>query len=188
MARPPRTEFGAARRRAPMTSGISRGSYGTWAMPASAPRVACTTIARRRQSWTRRAMAYKWSAEVDTAQTAYLGHPTLGEPVGGDRRRHPLVVGEAQDLPGGVEDLGGPQLGALEVEALDLVGHLDHAAGVDHVVGRVEDAAFLEELLDARVGELVVGTAGDHLGAQGGHGVVVERAAEGAGRVDVDIG
>src|SRR4051794_33254547 len=39
MARPPRTEFGAARRRAPMTSGISRGSYGTWEGPPSAPRV-----------------------------------------------------------------------------------------------------------------------------------------------------
>ena len=58
---------------------------------------------------------------------------------------------------GGVEDPGRAQLGPLEVEALDLVGHLDHAARVDHVVGRVEDAALGEQLLDAGVGELVVG-------------------------------
>src|SRR5690349_8111504 len=104
MARPPRTEFGAARRRAPMTSGISRGSYGTWTTPPSAPRVACTTIARRRLSQTGRAMADKRSPQVDTAQTSHLGHSALGEPVGGERRRHSLVVGEAEDLPGGVED------------------------------------------------------------------------------------
>ena len=39
------------------------------------------------------------------------------------------------------------------------------AAGVHAVVGRVEDAALLELLLDARVGELVVGRAADDLGA-----------------------
>src|SRR5689334_7108157 len=130
MARPPRTEFGAARRRAPMTSGISRGSYGTWTMPPSAPRVACDTAARRGFYTAERAasgptappatlnrtkrLSRPVSAEIDRAQTADLGHPLLGQPVGRDRGRDVLFVGEREDSLGGLEDAGGAQLGPLE--------------------------------------------------------------------------
>src|ERR1700750_1233889 len=109
MARPPRTEFGAARRRAPMTSGISRGSYGTWTMPRSAPRVACDTVASCRVS--------RGSPEVDGPEAADLGHSALREAVGGHRRRHSLVVGEAQNALGRSEDPGRPEFRPFEVEA-----------------------------------------------------------------------
>ncbi len=68
---------------------------------------------------------------------------------------------------------------------MELVRDLDHAAGVHHVVGRVEDAPVGEVLLDARVGELVVGRAADHLRGQHADGLVAEGAAERAGRVHV---
>ena len=43
----------------------------------------------------------------------------------------PSARGEGEDPGRGVEDLGGPLLGPLEREALELVGDLDQAAGVD---------------------------------------------------------
>ena len=77
-------------------------------------------------------------------------------------------------------------LAPVEVEAVQLVGDLDDTAGVHHVVRRVEDPAVGEVLLDARVGELVVGRAAHDRRGQHRHGVVVQRAAERAGRVDVE--
>ena len=79
--------------------------------------------------------------------------------------------------------------GPLEVEAVQLVGDLDHPAGVHAVVRRVEDAALGQQLLDAGVGELVVGAAADQPAPQ-------QRprprrssaAAERARRVDVQVG
>ncbi len=68
---------------------------------------------------------------------------------------------------------------------MQLVGHLDDAAGVHHVVRRVEDATVGQVLLDAGVGQLVVGRAADHLRGQRRYGLVVQRAAEGARRVHV---
>src|SRR5690606_26137050 len=65
------------------------------------------------------------------------------------------------------------------------VGDLDHAAGVHHVVRRVEDPAVREVLLHTRVGQLVVGGAADDLGGEHRHGVVVERPAQRTGGVDV---
>ncbi len=90
----------------------------------------------------------------------------------------PSVLGEREDLPGRAVDLGGPALGPLEVEPGQLVGDLDHASRVDHVVGGVEDAPVGQQFLDAGVGQLVVGPAADDAGPQGRHGVVVQRAAE----------
>src|SRR5690606_6074825 len=114
-------------------------------------------------------------------------HSSLSEPIGGDGGRYTLLLRHLENLRCRVEDLRGLCPGAFHVEAADLVGHLDHAAGVDHVVGSVEDAALRELLLHTGVGELVVrGTAHD-LGAQQGDGVVVQRAAERAGGQHVDV-
>src|SRR5207302_10462636 len=77
----------------------------------------------------------------------------------------------------------GPRSG-LRV-ALDLVRDLDEAAGVDDVVGGVEDPALLELLLDARVRQLVVGRTADDLRLQDAHDVVGQRTAQSARRVDV---
>ena len=53
-----------------------------------------------------------------------------------------------------------------KLKPADLVRDLDHPAGIDHVVGRVDDAAVGEQLLDAGVSQLVVGAAADDLGVQ----------------------
>ena len=45
-------------------------------------------------------------------------------------------------------------------------GAVQDAAGVDHVVGRVEDAALVQAVGERGVGELVVGRAGDDAAAQ----------------------
>src|SRR3712207_7849203 len=53
---------------------------------------------------------------------------------------------------------------------------------------RPHDPARLQEVGDAVVGQLVVRRAGDDPAAQLGHGLVVEDTAQGARRVDVDLG
>src|SRR5215470_2253973 len=118
------------------------------------------------------------ATEPDAAQPADLRHPPLRHPVSGDRGRHALLLREREYLLRGVEDLLGPGLGPLEAEAVELVGDLDHASRVDQVVGRVDDAMLLEQLLHAWVGELVVRSAADHPGPQGRYGLGIDRAAE----------
>ena len=76
-------------------------------------------------------------------------------------------------------------LRAVEREAVPLVLDLDDAAGVHQVVRRVEDAALDQLLGHVRGGELVVRAAADDAGGQHRHGLLVEGAAERAGRVDV---
>src|SRR5262245_53437121 len=158
---------GAARRRAPMTSGISRGSYGTQVLASSAPRAplhvnvappnclicdgkglcaesvvtpgpVLTGHPDRSLQWTgaprTEARRSAYPLDADRTQAPDFGHPALGEPVGGRRGGYALAVGQRQDLLGGVVNLGRAQLRPLEVEALDLVGDLDHAARVHHVV------------------------------------------------------
>ena len=69
-----------------------------------------------------------------------------------------------------------------------LVGDLDHAAGVDEVVGAVDDAPLGEPVVDAVVDQLVVGAAAHDRRPQHLGDLVVERAAERARRVDVERG
>src|SRR4029078_12894945 len=74
------------------------------------------------------------------------------------------------------------------LQGADLASHVDDAAAVDNVVGGIEDAA-LEQLHAGRgVGQLVVGAAGDHPGADARQGVEADRAAQGAGGEDVVVG
>src|SRR6266700_6996721 len=96
-------------------------------------------------------------AEPDSPQPSYLGHPALGEPVRGNRRRYAVLPGQGQDPLRGGENLVGLGPGALETETFKLVGDLDHAAGVDDVVGRVHDAVIGEQFVHARMSQLVVG-------------------------------
>ena len=101
------------------------------------------------------------SVQPDPAQPPDVAHAALGEPVCRDRGRDAVRGGELEDRVRRVVDAARPLLGALEAEAgrVELVGDLDQAAGVDAVVGRVEDPALGQRLLDARVGQLVVGGA-----------------------------
>ena len=127
------------------------------------------------------------SGEVEPAEAADVAHPALGEPVGGLGGRDRVGPGQLEDGLGRVVDPARALLGPLEAEALELVGHLDQAAGVHAVVGRVEDPAVRERLLDARVGQLVVGGAADDLGGQHVDHLVGQRVAHRARRVDVDL-
>src|SRR3546814_4283468 len=101
--------------------------------------------------------------QPQAAQSTDLAHAPLGQAVGGDGGSYAVLPGRLEDVAGGLEDPGRALLGALEGEALELVIDLDQAAGVHAVVGRIEDALRLERLLDARVGELVVGGTADDL-------------------------
>ncbi len=100
--------------------------------------------------------------------------------------RHTFALGVLEHAERRVVDLRCPHLGAVEVEALELVGDLHQSAGVDAVVGRVRDAVLLEQLVDAFMSELVVGRTADDLGRQHADDLVVERATERARRVDVE--
>ena len=57
-----------------------------------------------------------------------------------------------------------PRRGVVPAEQL-LARAVQHAAGVDDVVGRVEDAALVQAVGERGVGELVVGGAGDRRGS-----------------------
>src|SRR4051795_11680080 len=63
--------------------------------------------------------------EVDPAQAADVAHPALGQTLGGLGGGDRVGPGEGEDGPGGLEDPARSLLGALEVEPLQLVGHLD---------------------------------------------------------------
>src|SRR6266581_3888770 len=108
------------------------------------------------------------AAKPDPPQPSYLRHPALGQPVSRDRGRYALPPGQGQDPFGRAEDLLGLRPRPLEIEALEFVGDLDHAARVDDVVGRVQYAVILEQLVHARVSELVVGAAADDSCAERG--------------------
>ena len=74
--------------------------------------------------------------------------------VGGLAGRHAFLAGQGEDEAGGVENLGGPGPRPRFREAADLVRYLDQAAGIDHVVRRVQDATVMEQLVDACVRQL----------------------------------
>src|SRR3546814_3588912 len=95
---------------------------------------------------------------------------------------------DLEDLQQRVVDLGDVGEGFGRVEAGALVADEDDAAGVDHVVRRIEDAALAQRLAVARLGKLVVGGAGDDLRLDLGQRGVVDGGAERAGRVDIDSG
>ena len=95
-------------------------------------------------------------------------------------------------VPGDVEDLAKRSvdrlhagLGPLGVIALELVGHVDQPAGVDHVVGRVHDAGSCQRFSVLGPLELVVGRARHDPALQLGDRVVPDDAAHGAGSEDV---
>ena len=67
------------------------------------------------------------------------------------------------------------------IEAEEFQGNIDDAAGVDHVVGGVEDAALHEFFAVPFPCQLVVGGAGNDRGAQLRQRLVVYRSAERTG-------
>ncbi|MNR30684.1 hypothetical protein D3C85_1481510 [compost metagenome] len=63
--------------------------------------------------------------------------------------------------------------------------HVDQAAGIDHVIRGIEDAARLHLVGDIGAGELVVGRAGHRRATQLVHRLGVEHTTQAAGREDV---
>ena len=117
------------------------------------------------------------------------GKPPAHEAVGGVEGSDSLRVRFGEELPQRVADPREVLLELRLVPALVLeADQLDDAAGIDHVVGRVEDAALPEPLGILGLGELVVRAAGDRPARKAGDGFDVERAADGARRVDLHLG
>ena len=69
---------------------------------------------------------------------------------------------------------------------MDFIGDLNDAAGVDDIIGGVQDAETPEFLAVVVAPQLVVGGAGDDLGAELAQRGVVDDGAQRAGCEDVD--
>ena len=112
----------------------------------------------------------------------------FGEEVGGLGGGDVIVGGLFQDALDGVVDSLGLLAGeGFVVVHADFAGSVDDAAGVDDVVGGVEDAASDEGFGVVGGVQLVVGAAGDDAALEAGNGVGVEDAAEGVGGEDVAV-
>src|SRR4051812_20054910 len=68
----------------------------------------------------------------------------LGQPVGRDVGRDLLVLRDLEHADHRVVDLARELEGPLRRPVLELRIHVDQAAGVDHVVGRVQNALLLD--------------------------------------------
>lgn len=97
----------------------------------------------------------------------------------------PSRARQGEDEASRIEDLANPRPRPLFREAIDLVSYLNQAAGIDHVIRRVEDATIMEEFVDARVRQLVIRRAADSLSLQALHQVVGKYAAQRARGEDV---
>src|SRR5579871_3589396 len=89
------------------------------------------------------------------------GEDLFRHPVGDLAGRDVLAARALGDGEDGVVDGERLPPRALGVVAGVFAGDVDQAAGVDRVIGRVEDAARVEGAADLGAGELVVGGAGD---------------------------
>ena len=92
-----------------------------------------------------------------------MGHaadPVLGEAVCGGGGGDALGLGPSEDIQKSVVDLGGPVHGGIPALTLNLTGYGYYTAGVDRVVGCIEDSGLGEGLCVVRLLELVVGGPG----------------------------
>src|ERR671913_2393219 len=122
---------------------------------------------------------------METLHRAYGGYPLQRHGVCGDVGWDAVAFGDGDDAADPILYPHDARGRAAFVVALQLVGHVDQAAGVYDVVGGVEYAAFGETLAVARFPEHVVCAPRDDAAAQLRYGRVVEDGAEGAGGEDV---
>src|SRR2546427_11612859 len=98
MARPPRTEL----RGSPFQAGPDDGRHLSWLIRyMSRPRFGTSALRRsvltvRPEGRDPAGLPY---SEVDHAQPTHIGHPSLGHPVGRDRRWYAICAGQADALP-----------------------------------------------------------------------------------------
>src|SRR5437588_2977317 len=133
---------------------------------------------------------------IEPGKSGVSGHHLLRAP-SEPLARH-LVrdrVGRAVLVPRALEDLGEPQRDLPDIvqhlrlggAALILARGADDPAGVDHVVGRVEDPRREERLAVLSVRELIVRSARDDAGAQARDRPGIEHRAERTGSEHVDV-
>src|SRR5215218_2906435 len=116
---------------------------------------------------------------------AYGGYPLQCQGICGDVGRDAVAFGDGDDAADPVFYAHDARGRAAFVVALQLVGHVDKAAGVYDIVRGVEYAAFGETLAVARLAEHVVGAPCDDAAAQLRYGLIVEDGTEGARGEDV---
>src|SRR5699024_2218884 len=102
----------------------------------------------------------------------------FGHAVGGLPGGNTVALGDLEDLGDVVVDRAGHALGALAVVAFELDRDVHQAAGVDRIVGRVDDAATVELVAGFVVGELVVCRAAHGLELEARDGLFVDDAAQ----------
>src|SRR5215208_1533031 len=122
---------------------------------------------------------------METLHRAYGGYPLQRHGVCGDVGWDAVAFGDGDDAADPVLYTHDARGRAAFVVALQLVGHVDKAAGVYDIVRGVEYAACGEILAMARCGEHVVGAPCDDAAAQLRYGLVVENGAKGARGEDV---
>src|SRR5881394_3715843 len=131
---------------------------------------------------------------IEPGKSGVSGHHLLRAP-SEPLARH-LVrdrVGRAVLVPRALEDLGEPQRDLPDIvqhlrlggAALILARGADDPAGVDHVVGRVEDSRCEERLAVLSVRALIVRSARDDAGAQAWNRPGIEHRAERTGSAHV---
>src|SRR4051794_34060224 len=79
-------------------------------------------------------------------QLADHGHPLLGQAVGRDVGRDLLFLRDLEHPQHGVVDLARELERALGGPVFQLRVHVDEPAGVDHVIGRVENVLLLQRV------------------------------------------
>src|SRR5437667_5909984 len=110
------------------------------------------------------------------------GDALLRQPVGRPVAWNPFLARDLEDAENRVVDLPGLGPRPLRRPAVQLRVHVDQAAAVDHVVGRVGDPALLEQIAVPILRELIVGRPRHDLHVQAAHRVVVDHGAERARR------
>src|SRR5690625_3262728 len=121
-------------------------------------------------------------AHVRQLELANHGDALLGHAIGGLPRGNAVTIGNFEDLGHVVENRARHAPGPFAVVAFQLNGHVHQPAGVDGIVGRVENAASFQLIAAFVGGQLVVGRAAHNLELEAGNGVFVDDGAQGRGR------
>ncbi len=104
----------------------------------------------------------------------------LRNPVRGSPGRDVQCPRQSEDLDSSIEYPLDPTTDGGGVRAVDLPRNLDQTTGIRYVIGNPDDAATAQDLLDGRVGQLIVGGAAYQLSVDHAPGRRRECAAESA--------
>src|SRR5574337_1107949 len=127
-------------------------------------------------------VAHVRQLDLAARRDAFFGH-AIGSLVGRDA----VALGDLEDAADIVVDRAHHAHRALAVVAVDLERYVHHAAGVDRVVRRVQDATLVEFIADRVGGKLVVRRAADDLRFQARQRFFVHRAAKRARGINVGV-